>query len=493
MDDGPVELLAQGGDDRGRDPFSWSQWARAHPRGLVSAVVVVLVGALVGGFGYVRSGPKLPSLSSARAQLNTDTPEVSGTWAVGADGRPAAPPIITVYAVLRFSGVGAEGVQLAGMAGPGLSNSSSSVQHVADGTTSIATQLRSTLDCSQIALPASTSEYGLAVTVAQGSRTAQGALSSADLVRRWTEAVNQACGSWAARTNLTVNAISGTAAPVRPEADLRVTVSNRGSVPATLSSELYQDGGFTVSRDPAGSVVVAPRSSATLSMHVTLPYCDQVPVMSDTLTLDDSTLLGLTATTGPPPVKADVQEFVEGTGPTGVLLSEGAASALAGVLGEACGGLTSVVALLKPGAERLDRAKGQLSLGVLLDLPPGKVSDLTLASAQSTGALSPDTFVPLWRTTPTLVPDATGQVGATLTYRLPKGATCPFTGAVLPGFTVVAHVQEPAGVRTVRYALGIIPWEDPATIALLCPGLTLTEAGGVTSQSVSSPSASPSG
>jgi len=57
------------------------------------------------------------------------------------------------------------------------------------------------------------------------------------------------------------------------------------------------------------------------------------------------------------------------------------------------------------------------------------------------------------------VPDRTGQVSVTLTYRTPHA--CPNPGWWVPSFTVLARVPVPAGMRTLRFTQMI----DPGTLA----------------------------
>jgi hypothetical protein len=451
-------------------------------------VVLVLVAGALYGTWYSRSGPSLPQVVSAVVVLPSgDVQGSAGTWAVGPDGRPAAPVRLAMDARISLAGLGSTGARVLGMAGPGISERASAFTTVTSSTP-VGAEVSAGIDCALVPLPVP--DYRLQVRVQEGSRVVEGPVAAGALGKAWAAAVDQACGSWLARRYLTVTAVTGRADPLLPRADLSLTVTNSGSTPATLANQPQAGGTFGVDRSPGGQVRVPAHGKATLRMRVDIGACDSVPEENANLATVDTRLLAFAATTGPLPPVPDGNAFVEGTGPTGVVFGPTAVLSLVHLLGAACGNVTTIVTLLRPGGVTLDPANGLLTLSILIDMPPGAVSDLRLTSDGAAGDAG--AFTPLWKTVGPLVPDRTGQAAVTLTYRAPPGSACPFTGTFLPGFSVVAHVPGPAGVRTLRYGGEVIPWEDPASIRLLCPGLTLTQ-GGAASLSIIPGSTSPSG
>ena len=72
-----------------------------------------------------------------------------------------------------------------------------------------------------------------------------------------------------------------------------------------------------------------------------------------------------------------------------------------------------------------------------------------------------------WTTTPLLIPDASGQVRTTLTYRSP-GLACPREGGWLPSFGAQLRVPEGDRVRIVPLRLTINVSQDRYALRQLC-------------------------
>jgi hypothetical protein len=143
--------------------------------------------------------------------------------------------VVSVRAELSFARVPVGGVELLGIAGPGVVTGTSSPARVADAGTSTPVDLRGALDCAAVPIPAPRGAYGVRARVRDGSRPATGVLAAGALAGPLAAAVETACGSWLARRDLTVTAASARVDRVRPLVDLTLTVANRGSREAELS------------------------------------------------------------------------------------------------------------------------------------------------------------------------------------------------------------------------------------------------------------------
>lgn len=447
---------------------------RGHPHPVVGLGLLVVAGAALAAVWYIRSGPTLPTLVSASQQRDPAMDLAVGPWTPGADGRPTGPPQVTMDAQLTFRQVPAVGVEVLGMDGPGLRPPTSSILRVRPDQPTVTLQLQAVVDCAAVPLPMPPGRYGLRLRVVQGSRTAVGTVPADQLSQDWGRAVDLACGSWLARSALTVTAVGGTADPLLPRATLTLTLANRADSPATVVEQEPYGSSVGSSSIPAGPLRLPPGDSRQVHVKVDLARCDAVPSPADaswagTAPLDTG-VLGLVATLGAVPPTASAQSWFDGLGPTGVLFTASAGGDLLGLLQQACGDVTTVVPLIAPGGVRVDASTRVMTIRLLIDMAPGKVTDLHLESEPYTP--DPAAFTPLWTRTASLVPDYSGQAAVTLAYRAPAGSCAPTSGAWLPGVTAVAHVPGPAGLRTLKYSLAVDLWQDPQAIALLCPDRT---------------------
>lgn len=377
-------------------------------------------------------------------------------------------------AQVLFGHVSPTGLEVLGMDGPGLLRSSSSIRRVEPTQPRVALQLNASLDCSAVPLPVPPGSYRLRMRVVDGSRTTEGTLAAGQLGQDWASAVDQACGSWLARRDLLVTEVTGTTDPVRPRAFVTLAITNLAHSPATLVDDEPRPNIISVSRTPAGPLRLPPGGTTQVQTEVDLARCDAVPSPVDTsipgATPIDTSVLGVAATFGTVPPAATTRPWFDGTGPTGVLFTQGAGDTLLALLQHACGDVNAVVPLIAPDGVHVDPDTKVVTVKLLLDMAPGKVTDLQLVS----DPYLPDqaSFTPLWERTSSLVPDGSGQASVTLAYRAPAGGCGELTGAWLPGVTAVAHVPGPGGVRTLSYSLAVDLWENPQAIGLLCPGGT---------------------
>lgn len=467
----PEDLLVHGEDEDLAGPATW---LRGHPRWAVGLGLLGVVGVVLAAGWYVRAGPRLPTLVTASQPPGAVADLAVGPWTSGADGRPTGPPQVTMEAQVLFEHVPPTGSEVLGMDGPGLLRSTSSIRRVEPTQPQVTLRLNASLDCSAVPLPVRPGSYRLRMRVVDGSRTTEGTLAADQLGQDWASAVDQACGSWLVRRDLLVTAVTGTTDPVRPRASVTLAITNLARFPATLVDEEPRPNIISVSRTPAGPLRLPPGGTTQVRTEVDLARCDAVPSPVDTsipgASPVDTGVLGVAATFGTVPPAATAQPWFDGTGPTGMLFTQAAGDTLLALLQQACGDVNAVVPLIAPGGVHVDPDTKVMTVKLLLDMAPGKVTDLQLVS----DPYLPDqaSFTPLWVRTSSLVPDSSGQASVTLAYRAPAGGCGPASGAWLPGVTAVAHVPGPAGVRTLSYSLAVDLWENPQAIEQLCPGGT---------------------
>ncbi len=462
---GGAEVLSQGPERDPRPPRTgWSGPGR-RGRQLVLAAVIALLAA--GTYArYEVTGPRLPSV----AVVVSAGPRMA--WQPGVTGRPTGP--VQLEFDVRFLPVRVKGVvTLLGMSGPGITDGRAAPQRLS-ATAPTAGTLSATIDCRNVHLPVQSHDYGLRLRVVDGSRRVEGTTAPGAIAATWDHTIDMACGSWLARQSLTVLGATATVDPVKPSADLTLLVVNGGDRVVDLGLTT----GFSaldVSAPATGRLVVPARGRAEVPLHVDVSACDAIPTspaVSGSGTVENSAdYLGLVALVGGRPTGAvlDPQPLPDGLAPTGIVMTDTAATAVADALHEVCGNLNVFVTLLDPSGFAFDRKRGLLTIRIQIDGTPGKVSDLRLVSD---GAPAGDAtaFTPLWTSVAALVPDRNGQVTTTLQYRAPaQQSPCPSNGAYLPGFQIVAHVPVAGGVRTVQYGGFVDPSTVPEVMAQLCP------------------------
>ncbi len=466
---GGAEVLSQGPERARRPRPPRTGWSGPGRRGrqLVLATVFVLLAAGV----YVRyavTGPRLPSVA---VQISAG-PKTA--WQPGVSGRPNGP--VQLEFDVRFLPVRTKGVvTLLGMSGPGITEGRAAPLHLSATAPTVGT-MSTAIDCPKVHLPVQSHDYGLRLRVVDGSRRVEGTVPPGALSATWASTIDMACGSWLARQSLTVLGATATVDPLKPSADLKLLVVNGGDRMVDLGLTTGYSA-LDVSASATGQLVVPARGRAEVPLHVDVSACDQIPTspaVSGSGTVPDSAdYLGLVALAGSRPTGAatlNPQPLPDGLAPTGIVMTDTAATAVAGALHEVCGNLNEFVTLIDPSGFAFDRKHGLLTVRIQIDGTPGKVSDLRLVS-DGAPAGDPMAFTPLWTSVAHLVPDKNGEVTTTLTYAAPAHQSpCPSNGAYLPGFEVVASVPVPGGVRTVVYGQFIDLSTVPEVMAQLCPG-----------------------
>jgi hypothetical protein len=464
----------------GRDePLVGAAWRRLreHPR--LSTLLVVAALAAVGP-ATVRAihGPGLPGVVVLRS---VPAIPAQDAWQAADDGRPAGTSVVvTVSVAVQVVDPADADTTVIGIAGPGVVRADNSAARLSTHDDVTVILLRPVVDCSRLPTTIRPGVYGLRVLAGPRSPARSGVVAAGRSGEQWAATIGLACSSWSARRDLTVTAVTARVHPTLPQVDLDLTVTNTGPSQASLSVAapsypyLEVSGGLPL-RVPA-------HGAATAAIRVTLERCDPalgrlsgaVPWISPTM----STLIDLVALAGPvsdaptpsPTDAPDASTYGagEGRGPTGVVLTAEAATALSGALSAACGGLGPLVPIIEPGTVRYDPAAGLLTVPLLLDVTPGRVRALTLRTDPST----PDAggYRPLWTETGELIPDRTGQVRTVLRYGVPASAPCFEQGGYLPGFVATLRVPDAAGERSLRFSGFVDVGQDPGAVSTLCRG-----------------------
>jgi hypothetical protein len=471
-------------------------WTARHPRLMRAAGATGLACVLVAvGLGVVQSlsGPELPVVTAAAPVLPTsDQPDAVPSWAPGADGRPSSPVTVNLLALLTLRSGEGTTVRLLGPAGPGILPTPTwePVTVAPDGTAR--PRLITEVDCEQVPIPVPANAYRLRVEVRDRSRrTSTGTVAAGAVSARLGELVQSGCGPWLARKHLTVVSATAHKVPLQAQSDLDLSIANTGDLPGRLESPADFGAEFAapaiqVLGDPAGSdltrVRLAAHATTVLRLRLTTDRCDTVaslvanPIIragGETVTTSD--LLSLTADTTPAPAPATSQAdrarlmqlylmSGDGLGRTGIVLAPQAVAPVIDAVSHLCAGLAPVVVLVE--AVHRDPVRQRITIDLSFDLSPGLVSSVTLRSASYADDGNP--FVPLWTTVAGLVPDRSGVVRVSLTYRPPAGASCPYTDAWMPPIDLLAQVPVPGGVRTVRFGDQGIQTPDPESLSLLC-------------------------
>ena len=364
-----------------RERLPLREQARRHPWAVGALTLVVLAGAVVLVRAQLRDGPPLPTVTGVQVSRAGEDERTTGPWTAGDDGRPAGPVRVEVDVTLTFDAVPAEGASVLGVGGPGVQASSATPSAVTADTPRLTTALRSTIDCSQVPMPVDPASYTVQLRAAVDGRSTAGPVDARKVTTALAGVVRTACGSWLARSDLTVSAASGTAAARTPSADLGLTVTNTGRNPAVvaLDSRFVQAWGRA---RPLAPVTVPPGAARTIPLAVEVERCDGVtearylsgrpPTSMD--------VVGLVATVGEGAARGGATPWVEGTGATGIVLAADARRALESTLLAACGGLNPFAVLIATDGVRYDPATRELEVDLEIDGTPGRVRDVTLTA-----------------------------------------------------------------------------------------------------------------
>ena len=475
--DGAPEVLAQG-PERERPPLlprlSRPGWARRWWALPLAGIVLLAAGGAVAAIAYVRNAPQLPTLTvTTDAQADADAAAVAAgsglpAWEPGPDARPARDVLLELSAILTVPSPQARPgkVTVLGLAGPGVQASTPGpIPMIVGQPTRVV--LSAVVDCTQVDVPVVASAYGLRVREDEGSRAIEGMLPLGAQSASWDTLLDQACGSWLARRDLTVTAVSSVADPLRTATDLRLTITSTAKQSAYLTKGDFF-GTYTVTGQGLDEVRVPGGAQTAVPVHLDLDTCQQTPTgptaeAGGVATTADA--FGLYALVGrrslPPadPASSDSSIPSDGLGPSGIVLSDQASRDLATALRSACGGLDLVVTRLATHARAIDPATHVLTLHIGVRITSGKALDLSLRS-DDFPAGDQSAYRPLWTTSPRLVPDSSGLVEFVLHYGIPAEASaCADGGQSIPGLTVIARLPAPGGVKTVRFQefLGLPP------------------------------------
>ena len=472
--DGGPDLLIGGPERPERAPrgprIGWARRRRV-PRTAIVGVVVVVAG--IAGIVYLRSGPVVPTIGVEVTPLDLGVEAGNAVWLAGPDSRPTGGVAILSQIVLGLDPGTKGAVTVLGLAGPGVqAGRVHSVSVPVGPKTSIT--LTTEVDCTKVTLPARAGDYAMQVQVRDGNRQVEGLAAVNPLASTFVSDLNASCGAWLARQDLTVTQVTAKVAPIEPQVDLTLTIRNSGAGDAALGiSKRYGSVGLITLA--AGEQSVPAHAQVQVHLHTDLSTCDYLPDppsnSSGNVIGTSSDYLGLVAIKGVrPPLVDDAVDRPrqDGSGPTGVVMSADAVSAVSAALRTACADLGPFVTLIAAGGFKVDAATRLLTVHVVIDGTGSRVTDLSLVS-DDIGTGDATQFSPLWKNINGLVPDRTGQVSATLRYHLPAGSSCPSDGAYLPGFSVYAHVPVPGGVRTLRFTQFVNPADSPQAMAELCP------------------------
>lgn len=461
------------------DPLSAlaASWLREHPRARAGLAVLAAVGTVAAlavaarvGIRAVQ-GPRPPPLAVTVAESRSEV----AFWTPGPQGRPDGAPMLPVLVEARRTRADPDQVSLLDLTGPGLVTSPNASTGMASGLQPTVVFRSPAVNCDSFPAEPHPADYRLRVSVSSGSGTAEHTVP-AGAGTGWLDTLQTGCAAWRARRDLTVTSVSAVVDPRLSRTTITLLVTNTGNQPALLGP-VQSSTGVTVA--PTEPLRIAPLSAGSAAFTLSLDTCDSVtrPV-SGTAALTGTprltTEIGLAALAGPR-LPRDLTGFAqsfdpysEGLGPTGVVFGRDAAIGLTAALTEACGGIGPMATLLGPGSVSYRQAGGLLTIRLTVDVTPGRVRSLRLATARPEEV--PDGFTPLWQDVGPLVPDRTGQVLVTLRYRVSgHSRTCLTTAGFLP--TVTATLEVPVGgrVRQVRYTGLIDLAEDPEAIPQLCP------------------------
>lgn len=447
---GGADLL-EAGDLDGED----GGWLSGRRRLAAAALAVALVGGVVAWQSRPHQPPEVQvSMVTASSSVLLG----QGTGAVlrqelrvaVSGGRP---------------GPGAPQVDVLGVTGPGVLDRSSlasdprvarSAPVLADGGRSLV-DVRLLVDCGHLPLPVTAGAFDVRLQVLDRGRrtTRQVALRRAGTL---TGSLERECQPYEAERRLLVTAVTGTVDPHRPSARLELTVVNSGRTGARLRVA-QSDPEVTVS--PA-SVALEPGGQARIPVDVALRQCPTWPPRAP-------------GSTGRTPVPlAAVFDHVPAPAPGGPAeersyagLTPAAGQQLVDLLGRACAGVTSPLALTLPSAGnvRYDARTRLLTATVAIYFPPGWVGTAVVRPARE-----PGDPVARWTATGPQAPDRSGLLRVPgRRWFVPVGTSCGEGEPLLP-LDVRLRQESGAEHRTARFRLYAETYLLPSQRVEACRG-----------------------
>jgi hypothetical protein len=415
------ELLEGGGPERPAESsgrLAVAGWlglrgfVQTHRRPVAWAVAGLAVAGWVGLRWYGDRPPPTPDVLVSADRSADSVP----LWSVGGDGRPGSAVTLSVAAQLSLPDPrpGDPAVTAIGLAGPGLT-SPGVFPHRALGRVPRDFDLTGQVDCDKVPIPLPPSAYQVKLAFADGSRTTLATVplraASAAVSRR----ITYGCSTWLAARDLTVTAVRSTVDPRQPHVDLTLTVTNRGNRDGLLW--LGDLTGTGIRTAPLQRVVPAHRAT-TVALAVDMATCPSWSQTGRPVTATDTPVPLLAAVGVTQPLPADAVPLSQG--PTGVVLTPVVAGQLQDAMVAACGGVATPVLLTQPGSSRYDAKSRVLTTRVLVDLPPGVVGSVRFRAVADSGS----GIVPLFSSSPWLVPDHSGQAGRTVRFSVPSDVIC---------------------------------------------------------------------
>ena len=445
---GGADLL-EAGDLDGED----GGWLSGRRR-LAAAVLAV---ALVGGVVAWQSRPHQPP--EVQVSMVTASSSVLLGQGTGAVLRQE----LRVAVSGGRPGPGAPQVDVLGVTGPGVLDRSSlasdprvarSAPVLADGGRSLV-DVRLLVDCGHLPLPVTAGAFDVRLQVLDRGRrtTRQVALRRAGTL---TGSLERECQPYEAERRLQVTAVTGTVDPHRPSARLELQVTNRGPTGARVTVTPGPD----VAVSPA-SVRVPAGGLATFSVHLSLGRCPTWPPRAPSSTA--RTPVPLAA------VFDHVPAAVTAPGDPGPYagLTPAAGQQLVDLLGRACAGVTSPLALTLPSAGnvRYDARTRLLTATVAIYFPPGWVGTAVVRPARE-----PGDPVARWTATGPQAPDRSGllQVPGRRWF-VPVGTSCGEGEPLLP-LDVRVRQESGAEHRTARFRLYAETYLLPSQRVEACRG-----------------------
>ncbi len=455
----PLPDVLENGSDR---PPRWAALGPGTPRRR-RAVALLLVVAVLGGSAVVLVLRVLPPSAPALTVAVDPGSEQLDPVAQLSEGAPAGPTHVELSGAVSLADPSwarpGRTVTLLGVTGPGVDAAtllppSPQLSRAAPSVGALI--LGADLDCAAVQPSTPADAYRLRVVVRDGDRVLQRLVPLGAASASWAERVHRACTWVRTEQQLSVTDVSAVVDPRQPALDLSVVVHNAGPLAASAWTTAHSGWGNTV--DPAVPAVPVPaQGTATLHTRLTLGSCLSWAQLTLPTTTQETPLplVGSVGSSADPP---------HGWDPPGVPLSPTAARQLEAALTLACGGISTPVAEVVPGASSYDPGTQTLTTRIVVQLPGGRVRQARVVAPNDVAAGS---LTPLFDTTAWQAPDASGRLQVTVRFRAAQSQPC-LVGAPFLVFYLDARVPGPDGERQLRFAMSAEVAPPGAAATFLC-------------------------